>query len=224
MRHLHPGAISQQLDGEMVERAGAGRAVGDRSCRLLAEHDQIGERTGGKARMHHDQVRRRCDEPDRREVLARIIAEVLEQAGRRADGRARHHQDGVAIRRHFRGGARRNRAAGAAAIVDDDRLAQHLAHLVGDITQRDAGAAARRERDHERDRSLGIGLRCRRRGSQRRTDAGGYEQIGLPTHDPDRLHARLFPSIPHRRASLQPGVDGVGVKAAEEIDSSPERR
>jgi hypothetical protein len=38
--------------------------------------------------MHRDHVRRRGDEPDRLEVLARIVAEIVKQAGSGAERRA----------------------------------------------------------------------------------------------------------------------------------------
>jgi hypothetical protein len=53
---------------------------------------------------------------------------------------------------------------GAAAIVDDDLLAERLAHLVGDAARGGAGAAARGERDHQGDRARGVALR---RGGRR---------------------------------------------------------
>jgi hypothetical protein len=102
----------------------------------LADLDQLGERTGGKARMHHDQVRGRGDDADRVEVLARIVAEVLDEAGRRPNRRAGHHQQRVAVGRGLRDRAGRDRAAGAAAVVDDDLLAEDFAHLVGDAARR----------------------------------------------------------------------------------------
>ena len=157
MRKLHAGAIGEELDREVVERAGAGRAVGDGSRGLLADLDQLGQRAGGEARMHDDHVGRGRDQADRIEVLARVVAEVLQQARRGPDRRAGGHQDGVAVGRALGDRARRDRAAGAAAIVDDDLLAERLAHLVGDAARRGAGAAAGRERNDERDRARRIG-------------------------------------------------------------------
>ena len=174
MRELHAGPIGEQLDREVIESADAGRSVGNRSCGLLADLDQLGERTGGKARMHRDQVRGGGDQPDRIEVLARVIAEVLHQAGRRADRRAGDHQQRVAIGRGLGDRTGRNRAAGAAAIVDDDLLAERLAHLVGNAARGGAGAAARGERDHQGDRARGVALR--RGGRRRRQHADDAEQ------------------------------------------------
>ncbi len=211
VRELHAGPVGEQLDREMIEGAGAGRPVRDRRRRLLADLDQLGERTGGKARMHHDQVRGRGDDADRVEVLARIVAEVLHEAGRRPDRRAGHHQQRVAVGRGLRDRAGRDRAAGAAAVVDDDLLAEDFAHLVGDAARRGAGAAAGRERNHQGDRPRGIALRGRRPGCSKQADCageGGYRPTAhrgvsmLLGRAPER-HRRRISS--HSPASLQPG-------------------
>src|ERR1700754_4468730 len=79
-------------------------------------------------------------------------------------------QDGVAVRRRFRDDVRAEIAAGTWAIVDDDRLLENLAHLVGDDLAEDADAAAWRIGHDHADRPVRIALRLRahRSGADRK--------------------------------------------------------
>ena len=110
--------------------------------------------------MHHQGVRRRADPADRREIRARIVADIAVEARSDRERAGISQQDGVAVGRALRDRAAADGAAGAAAVVDHDRLAEHLAHLVGDDAPDDGGAAAGRERHDQRDRPVGIVLRA----------------------------------------------------------------
>ena len=68
-------------------------------------------------------------------------------------------QDGVAVGRALGDRAGCERAAGAGAIVHHDLLAERLAHLLGHHARQRIVAAAGRERNDQRDRPVGIGLR-----------------------------------------------------------------
>jgi hypothetical protein len=118
--------------------------------------------------MHGDHIGCRRNEPDRREVLARIIAEIVKQAGSGPQRRIRDQEDGVAVGRGFRRGPGGDRAAGARSIVDDDLLSQRFAHLVGDAARRRAGAAAGSERNDECDQTVRVALRDSRMRRQKR--------------------------------------------------------
>src|SRR5712691_9007506 len=124
-----------------------------------------------KRGVYHQGVRRRSDPADRREVLARIVADIAIEARPDRQRAGISQQDGGAVGRAFRHRASSDRAAGAAAVVDDDRLAERLAHLVRDDPPDDGGAAAGRERDNERDRPVRIVLRGR--GRRRHAGPGG---------------------------------------------------
>ncbi len=119
--------------------------------------------------MRQEQRRRRCDCPDRREVLARIVADIVihARAGRER-GRVAQQQR-VAIGRAARGLAGADRAAAArGAVLDHDLLAQRCAHLVGDSARHDVVGAARRQRDHQCDGTARISLRARGVDAERR--------------------------------------------------------
>ncbi len=100
----------------------------------------------------------RCD---RHERLHRIVVELVElrHGAERAGGR--HHQR-VAVGRRHRDLLGRDRAAGAAEILDHDGLPERRLHALGNQPRGGVGRAAGREADHELDRLVGIGLRVRR--------------------------------------------------------------
>ena len=125
--------------------------------------------------MHHQRVRRVADHADRCEILARIVAGILVERGadRQRAGVAQQQRVAVGIALGDRLGA--DRAAGAGTVVDHDFLAEHVADLVGDGAADDRGAAAGRERNHQRDGAGGIVLRTRRIGGEARTEQCGND-------------------------------------------------
>jgi hypothetical protein len=86
-----------------------------------------------------------------RPIGARIIAGIGIEAGAGRERAGIGEQDGVAVGRGARDLAGGDGAAGAAAIIDYDWLAERRAHLVGHDAGDDAGAAAGREGDDEGD-------------------------------------------------------------------------
>ena len=160
MDQLEAGRGGQQLSRQMADRANAGRAIVERAGMVLGIGDQLGDRVHRQARMHHQHGRRQSDPADGCEVLARIKARtgVQARADRQRAGIAK--QERVAVGRAARDRARPDRAAGAAAVLDHDRLAERLAHLLGHDPPHDRGRAAGWERHHQRDRAGRIVL-CR---------------------------------------------------------------
>src|SRR5262249_50694972 len=61
-------------------------------------------------------------------------------------------KEGVAVRCRVRGGRRREIAAGARLVLDDDRLAERARELVGDDARLRVGAAAGRKRHDDAQR------------------------------------------------------------------------
>ena len=99
------------------------------------------------------------DHPDRHKILARVIADIFVKRRPDGEGSGISDQQGVAVRIGLGRRLGADRAAGAAAIVDDDALTEQLAHLVGDDTRDDRGASSRRKRNDERDGAVRPGLR-----------------------------------------------------------------
>ena len=97
------------------------------------------------------------DQPDRLEIGLQIVIEIVDDA---ADmGVPLADVDGVAVGRGAREPPDADRAAGAADILDDDRLAEERSHPVGDDAPGHVGRAARRERHDQGDRAGGKVLR-----------------------------------------------------------------
>ena len=86
------------------------------SLQVLRRHRRIDR----EDQRHAQQVR------DRRQVLRRIERHLLVQARIDHDRRARRDQQRVAVGRRLRDHRRADVAAGAAAVVDDERLLQLL--------------------------------------------------------------------------------------------------
>ena len=80
-------------------------------------------------------------------------------------------------------------AAGAAAIVDDDRLAQRMRQPVGDDARHRVDAAAGRERHDQRDRTGGIALRAGAERRQQKRDGARR----APSHDVPGRHRLTRP-------------------------------
>jgi hypothetical protein len=67
--------------------------------------------------------------------------------------------DGVAIGRGPRDAADGDAAAGAADVLDDNRLAERRPHALGQYPRRHVGRAAGRERHHQCNGTRWVGLR-----------------------------------------------------------------
>ena len=88
---------------------------------------------------------------------------------------------GVTVRRRLRAGLRAENAGGAAAVLDDERLAELLLQLGAGLAHDDVGDAAGGDRDDHPDRMVRIGLRLRRTGRADHQQA--RECLGDPLHD-----------------------------------------
>jgi hypothetical protein len=89
----------------------------------------------------------------------------------------------VAVGRRFRHRLGADVAAGAAAVLDDDRFAPGLLQLLGEQPPQAVGRAARREGHHQAQRFRGKVLRAGRHGD------GGEQRT---RYDEDRFHSVLL--------------------------------
>ncbi len=175
----------------------------------------------GDVGIDHDDQLAGADQPDRREILARVVADVAveRRIDRERAGAAEHQR--VAVGRGLRHRARGDRAAGAGAVLDDDVLAERLAHLLGDDARHHVVAAAGGVRHHQRDRPGRIILRrCRGRDGERTASESSKiswrVSRGLPHSlvvlDARRLDDRRPFGCPRGRctAACSSGVVGIG--------------
>lgn len=112
--------------------------------------------------MNNEGGRHVRDHRNRREILDRVVRQLAHH--RRIDHMGcRHQEQRVTVRRRARSHLRADRSTRAAAIVDDDRLAEHLDHFWDQDARDDIGVAARGERDDQPNGLLRKLLRHRRR-------------------------------------------------------------
>ena len=168
---LHARHRGEQFGAEMDAAADARGRIIQLAGIALGERDQLGDRFRRNGGVHQHDQRAGRDQADRREILARVVADI--RIERRIDrvraGAAEAER--VAVGRGLRDLARRDRAARAALVLDHDLLAERLAHLLGDDARHHVVAAAGRIRDDQRDRPRRIVLR----GGARRCEQGEAE-------------------------------------------------
>ena len=97
---------------------------------------------------------------DRREILERIVGEVLERR-RRNDVIGRGVQQRVAVGLGGRDRLGADGGAGAGPVLDDHRLTQRRGQMVADQPSDDVDRRAGGERHDDLDRPVGVGLRLR---------------------------------------------------------------
>ena len=170
MLHLDAGADLDQLAGELRRGADAGAGPVHLAVGRLRLLEEFLHRLDRRLRRHHEHVGRGADHHQRHEVLERIVGR------RRIEARIDHEgagadQQGVAVRRHAGDRGGRDVAAGAAAVLDDHRLAERFAERRVDDAGGDVGAAAGREAHHHGDLPVRI-LRLRGERREQRSECG----------------------------------------------------
>ena len=166
------------------DRANPGVAVGELGIVGLEVVDELFQGFRRGVFLGHDCLRRVVDDAHLREALRRIVFEIRIERGRR---RLRPHiadRDGVAV------GLRLGRAdhaqgpAGAADVLDHERLAERARHMIADKAGYDIGRSARRERHDHGDRLiriLGGGWCAVQRERKKATgDQTAHERHSLP--------------------------------------------
>src|SRR5262249_5706307 len=155
------------------------------------------------------------DQADRSEILARIVADVVEEVRPAREVRRIGEQQRVAVGRALGELPRRDRAGGtAAAIFHHYRLAERLGEVGGDRAAHDVVGAARRKRHHQGDGAIGVVGGGRRREAdrgERRSRAGANNAAdrhapalpGVPV-----FLLSLWPSLALRRGRLPPAIPG----------------
>ena len=166
VRHVHhvdSGRHLQHLEGEMAGAAVAGGAVTELARVRLGQCDEFGEILRRHLGTHREDHRHLGQQADRLEVLVGIrqLVEHRGVHGQRADVA---EDDRVAVRRGPRNLLHRDGPRAAALVVDEDRLAERLAHFRGQQAGDHVGAAARAVGHHEADRALRLPHRRLPRG------------------------------------------------------------
>jgi len=134
-----------QLTREM--RGGAITGVAERQLARLRtrRREQIGQRIDRRIGLHQEQVGRRANQRDRREIGERIVGQlVVKVRVERVPGGDNDQR--VAVRRRLGQRLRCNRAARTGAVLDDDCLAPAFGQLIAQRAPDNIDSAAWRER------------------------------------------------------------------------------
>jgi hypothetical protein len=183
----------------MRQGARARRRVVQAARALLGVGDELPHRLDAHVGTHGIDHRKGRHLGDLFEILERVVVDLVVEA-RVDDVSGRRHQDGVAVRLRPRGVAGADAAAGAATVLDDDRLPERLRQRLLDRTHHHVVGAARRERHEDGDGTFG------KRGEDGQSKQGRHceeeeaEQIRLfHLFRPDAFtprHARACPGHP----------------------------
>ncbi len=141
---------------------------------------------------------------DRLEVLEWIVAELGIEERVHHQGAVDGEQKRVAVGLGLGDRLRADDGVGARPVVDDDLLAEVLAHLLADQAAEHVGRTARRERHDQGDRAGGVGLRRARVGQRPQWRVRQSMQTTSSWSPPDEyllsVIAGLVPAIPLRMA------------------------
>ena len=130
----------------------------------FGQREEFVEALDAELGVDDEQLRPADQQRHRREVAAGVVRRVAEDV-RVGDETVEHRQQRVAVGRRLGHGVGADDAAGAGAIVDDYRLAEHFRELRRDRARDDVGDAARRRRHDHADRFGRVILRhCGRAG------------------------------------------------------------
>src|SRR5262249_16483763 len=124
MHEVDSGLELEQLGGDVARRAGAGGSVGVNTRTLFRRRDQLLQRLRGRVQVRGDQLGSADDERHWGEVA---LAGGVELGQERIDRvRGERVQERVAVRRALRDSLGSDGPARAAAVLDDDRLAEEF--------------------------------------------------------------------------------------------------
>ena len=157
VQELDAGGVGEHLHRHMQRPVRAGRAIRDLARSLLGVVHQFLQRFPRRVRRHpeHGGVGEHArDGRELRDLVGGRPSEQPLRLGEHGEGGERH-QDRVAVGLGLGDGGVADGAAGAAAVLDDDRLAEDLLEGRRDRPRREVCLAARRERHHHGDIARG---------------------------------------------------------------------
>ena len=162
MREIHLRRIFECLADKVAEAANARRTVIELAGVLSRVLDELSHVLRRHGRVDRHRVGHGGDLADEAEVLERVVAQIGAHDRVHYVRRDGGDAEGVTVGRGIGDRLGADRAAGAAAVVDDERLPKLASHALGGDAADDVGRAAGRERDDQRDGLRRIRLRERR--------------------------------------------------------------
>ena len=162
VQQVHPRHQLEQLAAQVLEAADAARRILHIARLRLGEFDHFFHRFYRQVRVHQQHVRGRRQDGDRRKAVDRLVGQLVEPRVDRVH--QRHDEQRVAVLGRVGGELGADDAARAAAVVDDELLAEPPAQLRGDHAADRVIDGAGGERNDDAHQLGGVVLRrCRRR-------------------------------------------------------------
>ena len=150
------GERLELLAAEMKDRAQPGRTVGVFARVLPDQRDETLDVVCRHRRMNPEHRRRHADLRDGREIAHRVVRHLVVEARIDGVGGDRRHQQRVTVRRGLGDHVGADVAARPGLVLDEELLAQEVAHLGPDDARDRIGRSAGREGHHDADRFGGI--------------------------------------------------------------------
>ena len=228
MHDVDAGVQLQQFRCDVAGGAGALRGIAQLSGIGLGVGDQLLQGLGRHGRVHHQDVRHRHKQDDRREALQRLVGQALGEMRIHRKAGVIAHQHQVAVGRRLGDRVIGQHAISGWAILDHDgRGVARLAELLREHAGQDVADAGGRRRHEEFDRLRGkfVGARRReRRGcsDQRRRDA---DECTNAIHErPPPIEPRLGAVLRDRVHQREPALLDLGERAHAAPASRPSDR
>ena len=179
------------------------------------EGEQVGHRPDRRRGVHQEHVGRGAELGDRQEVLECVVARLAIEAD--VDHEAgRGDQQRVAVRRRFADLHHADIPARARPVDDQHRLAEPRAEAWLDHARHDVGGTARRRRDDELHRSLGIAILRPRRNGHRGKRRGQHGAAGQAVRHTHFLRNSFTAGIVERTSRIPPVPPALPFRTASE--------
>ena len=149
----------QQFAEQRQRRSRTGRRERNLARIVLGVFDQVGHRVHRQRRIDHQHQRVARHQRHHRQVLQRIVGELLIERRVDRERAARREQQRVTVRRGLRDGRGRCRGAGARAVLHDEGLAEPLGELLRHQPADDINRSTCGERHYDGDLARRIVLR-----------------------------------------------------------------
>ena len=202
--------VAHWLLSHFRNRSGIGarpeRAVVERVGLRLRQRPELGHRIDVEAGGDRDALDEKEQPRDQGEILVGVIGQLVEQERIERQRAVIDHADRVAVGVGLRALLGGRDAAGAAAVLDHQLLAEPGGELGRRRPHDHVGDAAGGDRHDHPDRPVGVGLRGRRRRERGKNTAG--ENARRMAHDVSapltKLHATTaFKAMWHRPSAQQ---------------------
>src|ERR1700730_774126 len=177
----------KQLDRQMIDAAGTERAIGQLARSCARELDQIADRGDVERGRGDEQQRRGRNQPDRDEILDRVVRQFWIDRDIGAVGARRAYEQGVPVGSGLRRPGRADRTAGPDHVLANNGLTEAFAELLADGACDDVCAASGWERHNDLDASLRKVLAKHQRGAQRH-ESRRQRNVTNPTCREDCFH------------------------------------